>query len=392
MNEYERALALKEETVAHRRHIHQNAEVGLELPKTCTYVKEEMAKCGINLVPCGHGLTATIGQGGKTILLRADMDALPMQDLSGEPFACPTGTEAHCCGHDLHTAMLMTAAKILKEQEADLKGTVKLMFQPAEEIFLGGKDMIAAGILENPHVDAALAYHVTPGNFPVGLFLYNDSGLGMMASVDVFRITITGKGAHGAMPHTSIDPINIGVHIHQALQTLIAREADAQKTCVLTIGQFLASGAPNIIPNSAILEGTLRTNDRDQRALLVRRIKEVAQGVAATFGGSAEVEILSDAAPVICPPDLVHEMVGYMQNSGIPGIMGLNAMVATGSEDFAEVTERVPSVFMGISAGYMDERGAYPQHNPRVQFNEEVLPIGATCLAVCARRWLENHA
>lgn len=147
-----------------------------------------------------RGVTATLGNGGRVLLLRADMDGLPMPEESGEAFACPTGKTAHTCGHDFHAAMLLSAARILKEQESKLKGTVKFMFQPAEETFQGSKNMIEHGILENPKVDAALAYHVSPGKMPVGLFMYNDKGT-MMYSVDGFKITVKGKGSHGAYPH-----------------------------------------------------------------------------------------------------------------------------------------------------------------------------------------------
>lgn len=157
MNYYERALELKDETIANRRHIHKNAETGLDLPKTKAYVMEKLTEYGLEPKDCGYGVTATLGKGGKVLLLRADMDALPMPEESGEEFACPTGKEAHTCGHDFHAAMLLTAAKMLKEKEDTLEGTIKFMFQPAEETFEGSKNMIENGILENPPVDAALA-------------------------------------------------------------------------------------------------------------------------------------------------------------------------------------------------------------------------------------------
>ena len=162
MDFYERALELKEETIANRRYMHQHAETGLYLPKTKEYVMNKLQEYGLDPKPCGEGVTATLGHGGKVLLLRADMDALPMPEESNEPFACTTGN-AHACGHDFHAAMLLTAAKMLKEKEETLEGTVKFMFQPAEETFEGSKNMIANGILENPKVDAALAYHVSPG-------------------------------------------------------------------------------------------------------------------------------------------------------------------------------------------------------------------------------------
>ena len=390
MNYYERALELKDETIANRRHIHKNAETGLDLPKTKAYVMEKLTEYGLEPKDCGYGVTATLGKGGKVLLLRADMDALPMPEESGEEFACPTGKEAHTCGHDFHAAMLLTAAKMLKEKEDTLEGTIKFMFQPAEETFEGSKNMIENGILENPPVDAALAYHVSPGKMPIGLFMYNDKDT-MMYSVDGFKITIHGKGSHGAYPHVGVDPINIGVHIHLALQELIARESDPTHSCVLTIGQFAGGTAANIIPETAVLQGTIRTNKPEARELLVRRMKEVAEKTAAVYNGTVDIEMISEVPPLICNPKLTDEVVGYMQELGIPGLTPYPGISASASEDFAVIAEKVPSTFMYLSAGYLDERGQYPAHHPKAQFNEDVCPIGAACLAQCASQWLKNN-
>ena len=390
MNYYERALELKDETIANRRHIHKNAETGLDLPKTKAYVMEKLTEYGLEPKDCGYGVTATLGKGGKVLLLRADMDALPMPEESGEEFACPTGKEAHTCGHDFHAAMLLTAAKMLKEKEDTLEGTIKFMFQPAEETFEGSKNMIENGILENPPVDAALAYHVSPGKMPIGLFMYNDKDT-MMYSVDGFKITIHGKGSHGAYPHVGIDPINIGVHIHLALQELIARESDPTHSCVLTIGQFAGGTAANIIPETAVLQGTIRTNKPEARELLVRRMKEVAEKTAAVYNGTVDIEMISEVPPLICNPKLTDEVVGYMQELGIPGLTPYPGISASASEDFAVIAEKVPSTFMYLSAGYLDERGQYPAHHPKAQFNEDVCPIGAACLAHCASQWLKYN-
>lgn len=390
MNYYERALELKDETIANRRHIHKNAETGLDLPKTKAYVMEKLTEYGLEPKDCGYGVTATLGKGGKVLLLRADMDALSMPEESGEEFACPTGKEAHACGHDFHAAMLLTAAKMLKEKEDTLEGTIKFMFQPAEETFEGSKNMIENGILENPPVDAALAYHVSPGKMPIGLFMYNDKDT-MMYSVDGFKITIHGKGSHGAYPHVGVDPINIGVHIHLALQELIARESDPTHSCVLTIGQFAGGTAANIIPETAVLQGTIRTNKPEARELLVRRMKEVAEKTAAVYNGTVDIEMISEVPPLICNPKLTDEVVGYMQELGIPGLTPYPGISASASEDFAVIAEKVPSTFMYLSAGYLDERGQYPAHHPKAQFNEDVCPIGAACLAHCASQWLKNN-
>ena len=388
MNYYERALELKQDTVADRRWFHTNAEVGLHMPKAKAYVMDKLRQYGIEPRECGEGVTATLGKGGKTILLRADMDALPMAEQSGESFACPTGEAAHACGHDNHAAMLLTAARMLKENEDSLEGTVKFMFQPAEETFQGGRNMIEHGILDG--VDAALAYHVGPGKMPVGIFMYNAGGT-MMFSNDGFTITVKGHGGHGAYPHTSVDPINIGVHIHLALQELIARESDPSWSCVVTVGQFTAGSAPNIIPDTAVLRGTIRADKAEAREKLVRRVREVAQSVAAVYGGSAEVEMATGVPPLICDGKMVEEIAGYMQELNFPGAMPYPGVQASASEDFALVAEKVPATFMYLSAGYLDERGDWPAHNPKVRFNEDALPIGAACLAHCAVRWLQNN-
>lgn len=388
MNYLERANALKEETIANRRFMHENAEAGLNLPVTKAYVMEKLSEYGLEPKECGHGVTATLGHGGKVLLLRADMDALPMKEASGLPFASKTDC-AHTCGHDFHAAMLLTAAKMLKENESKLEGTVKFMFQPAEETFEGSKNMIENGILEEPKVDAALAYHVSTGKMPVGMYMYN-SKTTMMFSVDGFRITVKGKGAHGAYPHLAVDPINIAVHIYLGLQELIAREANPNHACVLTIGHFEAGTVNNIIPEKALLEGTIRTNNPESRELLVRRMKEAAAKTAEVYGGSVEIEMISEVPPLICDPKFTEEIIGYMKELN-PQWMAYPGIEASASEDFAVIAEKVPSAFMYLSAGFTDERGQYSAHQPQTQFNEDVCPMGASCLAHCATEWLKNN-
>lgn len=390
MDFYKKALEYREETIAHRRWFHQHAETGLHMPKGQAYVLETLKGYGIDAKVCGNGVTAIIGSKGKCILLRADMDALPMCEESGLPFACPTGKEAHTCGHDFHAAMLLTAAKILKEQENNLQGTVKLMFQPAEETFEGARNMIEHGILEDPKPEAALAFHVTSGQMPVGIYIYNNTGT-MMNSVDGFRIKIQGKGAHGAYPHDAIDPINIGVHIHLALQELMARESNPAHSCVVTVGHFNGGTTANIIPDTATLEGTIRTNHPDGRELLVRRMKEVSAKTAEVFGGSAVVEMLSEVPPLICDPALTTELASYMKELTFPNNQEYPGMTASASEDFALIAAKIPGTMMYLSAGFPDARGAYPAHNPKVQFNEDVCPIGVSGYVHCAVEWLKNH-
>ncbi len=387
MDYFERAQACVQELQENRRYFHTHAEAGLHTPKAKAYVMEKLREYGLKPRECGEGVTATVGKGGKVLLLRADMDALPMAEESGLPFACPTGEQAHTCGHDFHAAMLLTAAKLLKEDEASLQGTVKFMFQPAEETFEGSRNMIEHGILDDPKPDAALAYHVSPGKLPIGTYLYNDSGA-MMFSVDTFTIQIQGKGSHGAYPHLSIDPINIGAHIYLALQELIARESDPNDACLLTVGQFTAGSAANIIPDTAVLKGSLRTNKQAAREKLVRRLREVSEATAAVYGGTAQVEFTCSVPTLACDKALTQAIVGYMNELPIPNAVGYSGISASASEDFSLIAQRIPSTFMYLSAGFADARGDYPAHNPKVQFNEEVLPIGAAYLAHCAARWL----
>ena len=391
MSYYDRALEMKDELVANRRYLLENAEVGLTLPKTRAFIEEKLREYGIEPQRCGEGVTGLIGKGGKVLLLRADMDALAMPEESGLPFASKDPKAAHCCGHDMHATMLLGAAKMLKEHESELKGTIKLMFQPGEECLNGSLNMLEHGILENPKVDAALAYHVGPGQLPIGMFMYNDNST-MMFSNNSLKIKVKGKGGHGALPQNCIDPISIGAHIIIALQEIIAREFDPHDACVITVGTFHAGTAMNIIPEEAELTGTLRADTKEAQQKLMKRVKEVAEATAKVYGADTEVEIDAGGPPLICDPSTTKEFVGYMRELKLPETMEYPNISASASEDFAFVAEQVPSTFMYLSSGYMDERGAYSAHNPKVQFNEEVLPRGAAYLAHCAQRWLEEHA
>lgn len=385
-----RANELQEEFIQNRRHLHKYAQVGMNLEKTADFVAIKLMEMGIEVNrPIASGVVATIGQGEKTILLRADMDALPMREESGLDFASEAEA-AHTCGHDLHTAMLLGAAKLLKENEEKIKGTVKLMFQPGEEIFAGAKAMIAAGVLENPKPDVALAYHVGPGSIPLGLFMYNDTSALMYAN-DGFRITIKGKGAHGSYPQDSIDPINIGAHIYTALQEILAREVDPSIPSVLTIGKFQSGTAGNIIPETAVLEGSIRTPSKEMRELMLGRLKEITQGIAMSFRGVAEVEMLSQVPPLICNSEFTKDICKYMSELEIQGQMPIPDTKAQASDDFAVILDQIPGCYIFLSAGFPGEEIA-PSHNPKVRFNEGVLPQGAAYFAHCATRWLEENS
>ena len=388
MDEIQHAEALRDELVRDRRYFHETAEVGLDVPLARAYILKRLGELGVEAQVCGAGVRAELGHGGPVLLLRADFDALPMPEESGLPFQSRTPGHCHACGHDLHAAMLLGAARLLKAREAALPGTVRLMFQPGEECFLGARSMIDAGILAEPRPEAALACHVAAGRAAPGAVFCQKSGT-MMLSVDEFSVLLRGRGAHGAYPEHAVDPITMGVALHQALQGLRGRESGAYAAGVLTVGQFTAGSAPNILPDTALLRGTLRTGDEKTRLRLKRRLRETAAGVAAVYGGTAEVEFTSSAPALLCDPALTGELTGYAAELGLTVRDGVRSGA---SEDFAAVAAEVPATFLYLTAGFPDARGDVPAHNPKVQFNEDVLPLGAALLSYCARRWLEKRA
>ena len=361
----------------------------MDTPATVDFIMQRLTQMGYQPQKCGvSGVTATVGKGGKTILLRADMDGLPMGEDSGLEFASKVPGRAHTCGHDCHAAMLLTAAQILKEHEDSLEGTVKFMFQPGEEVFGGAADMIAAGILENPKVDAALAMHLFPV-FDLGFLGYRAKEL--MASVDGFEITITGVGCHGAQSFNGVDPINIGAHLHIALQELIAREIDSNEMALLTIGKFVAGDAANIIPQTAVLQGTIRTLSATTRKFLLQRLKEVTEGVAKTFRGSATIKMLSEVPVNYCEPAVVQGHIDHIRKEYGEMLDIQEVKPLQGSEDFALVAAQVPSTYFIVGAGFPGEDKVRAVHNPKVEFNEKALPNGAAIYAECAMNWLKTH-
>lgn len=390
MDYLKRSEELFEETVENRRHLHQMPELGLELPETTAFIMEKLTEMGYDPKPCGGGVVACVGKtGGKTVLLRGDVDALPMKEESGLPFASQR-ENAHTCGHDIHGAMLLTAAKMLKENEAALDGMVKLMFQSGEEPLTGARSMIADGLLQDPRPDVALGYHVVAGSMPMGLFVYNREGT-LMNSSDNFIIDIQGKGGHGAYPDACIDPINIAAHMILALESVVAREIKSTQASVLTIGKVTAGDAPNIIPDQAQLQGTLRCDSEKERKFILQRLSEVVDAVAKMYRGSATITMLAGTPPLICDPQLVDDFVGYMRELDVPGQCEHVGMHAASSEDFSAVLSEIPGAYMFLSAGFTDGRETYNQHHPKVEFNEEVMKSGAAYLAHCATRWLEEH-
>ena len=397
------AEKISEVIVKERRSLHQMPGTGFDIGDTLAFVKKELEDMGYAPKPCGRaGLVALAGgkKPGKVFLLRADMDGLPIREEADLDFASKNG-RMHACGHDMHTAMLLGAARLLKEHEEEIEGSIKLMFQPAEEVFEGSKDMIEAGLLENPRVDAALMIHVMANMpFPAGTVVVSAPGVSAPAA-DYFDIKVQGKGCHGSMPNTGVDPLTAAAHILISLQEIHARELAMGEKAVLTIGTMNAGTASNVIPDTVTMGGTLRTFDEESRSTIKKRMAGIAQGVAQAFRAEAEVifgsgcpTLVNDRDMSLCCERYVKELLG-------PGkafsVTELNAMgggsssKTAGSEDFAYVSQQVPSVMLALASGQPDKGYCYPQHHPMVKFDESALPGGSAVYAYTAMRWLEEH-
>ena len=397
------ALGYENEITERRHYLHRHAELGFDLTETVAFVKSELTAMGYEPKDCGKsGVVVTVGgkKPGKVFLIRGDMDALPMKEEADVDF--PSETEyMHACGHDMHASMLLGAAKLLKDHEDEIEGTVKLLFQPAEEIFAGANDMIEAGVLQNPDVDAALMIHVMAGvPFPTGSVIVSDGGISAPGA-DYFDIRVQGKGCHGSMPNTGVDPVTVAAHIVTALQEIHARELALVDEAVLTIGTIHAGQAANVIPDVVTMSGTIRTYDEEVRAFLKQRMKEIAEGIALSFRATAEVSFGKGCPVLNNNPDLSAATAGYMREllgptkaftaGQIVAMSGGSGNKSAGSEDFAYVSQKVPSIMLALAAGEPSKGYCYPQHHPMVKFDDSVLAQGSAVYAYAAMRWLEEH-
>ena len=397
------AEKISEIIIKERRTLHQIPGVEFDIGDTLAFVKKELEDMGYGPKPCGRaGLVALAGgkRPGKVFLLRADMDGLPIREEADLDFASKNG-RMHACGHDMHTAMLLGAARLLKEHEEEIEGAIKLMFQPAEEVFEGSKDMIESGLLENPRVDAALMIHVMANMpFPAGTVVVSAPGVSAPAA-DYFDIKVQGKGCHGSMPNTGVDPLTAAAHILISLQEIHARELAMGEKAVLTFGTMNAGTASNVIPDTVTMGGTLRTFDEESRSYIKNRMGEIAQAVAHAFRAEAEVIFGSGCPTLVNDKEMSLSCERYVKELLGPGkafsVTELNAMgggsssKTAGSEDFAYVSQQVPSVMLALASGQPDKGYCYPQHHPMVKFDESALPGGSAVYAYTALRWLEEH-
>lgn len=387
----EKALEIRDDIVKNRREIHQNPELGFNLDKTIALVVDRLKSYGYEPKIVGKaGVTATVGSGSPVILLRGDMDALAMDEATGLEFASTNGA-THSCGHDGHTSMLLGAARILKENEENLKGTVKFMFQPAEEILGGAIDMIENGILEDPKVDAAVAMHIYAGESESKMGnIYIARGQAM-SSADAFKIKVKGKNAHGSTPEQGIDAIITACNIAIGLQTIIAREVSMFDNCVVLVGKISGGDTVNTTAGHATVEVSARANNEKSRAFLMKRIEEIAKGVAQTYRAEVEVEHTMGAPSMFNNVELVDDIVEFAKD--IIGEDNINITpMKSGTEDFAYVGLEVPAVMINIGAGTPEEGYEFGMHNPGMQFSEDILPIGSSLYAEVATKYLEKYS
>ncbi|OUQ76167.1 amidohydrolase [Flavonifractor sp. An100] len=392
MNFATRAAELKEAIIAHRHYLHQHAELSFQEKETTAYLVEQLTKLGIPVQSFDDytGCIATIQgwQPGKTVLLRADIDALPIQENSGVEFESIHPGIMHACGHDCHASMLLGAAQLLWEQREQLKGTVKLLFQAAEEVFVGSHYYWDKGYLSD--VDAAMGMHVWP-TVDSGKLCVQDGPL--MASCDNFKITVHGVSAHGSQPHNGRDAIVAASAIICNLQTIVSRINDPLNSLVVSVGTIKAGTQFNIITDTAVMEGTVRAHTTEARSLVEENMRRIVDATALAMGCTAEIEY-NYLEPPVRNDDLALNKIAREAAKTLYGEDVLRSTaLATGSEDFSYIMEKIPSS-MFVFLGCRDEETGcvYPVHNEKFKINENILPAGAAEYAQFAADYLDKHA
>ena len=386
------ALDIKEEAIENRRHLHQHPELSFEEYETVAFVESRLRQIGIEKIEkkAVTGLTALIegkNPEKKIIALRADMDALPIFEQNDVTYKSTKDGVMHACGHDVHTSSLLGTAKILHQLKNEFEGTVKLIFQPGEEKAPGGASfMIKDKALENPKPGAIFGQHVMP-LIPVGKIGFR-SGM-YMASADEIYLTVRGKGGHGAMPETLIDPVLIASHIIVALQQIISRNADPKIPSVLSFGKVIANGATNVIPNEVTLEGTFRTLDESWREKAKELIAKMATGIAEAMGGSVDVNIMHGYPFLKNDPDLTSRAsVAAKEYMGEENVVDLDLWMA--AEDFSYYTHEMAGCFYRLGTRNEQKGITSGVHTPTFDIDEDALEIGTGLMAWLALKELES--
>ncbi len=373
-------LIEKESLFADCNFLYENPECGFKLTKTKAYVKKRLEEMGIEAFDCGKcGVTATIGKGSKCLLLRADMDAI---DLDGKG-------AFHGCGHHMHTAMLLGAASLIKKMEHKLTNTIKLMFQPAEEILEGAKDMIACGVLENPVPRAAFMLHVATGvDLPCGTVVFPESGTIAPAAV-YFDVDILGKGCHGSQPSHGIDPIIAGAHVVTAIDNIVSKEISREERAVITVGSFHSGKASNAIASKAVIGGTFRSFSGKTMEFIKERLTCISHNICQGFRAHGRLTFRAECPPLVNDAGVrertlslakeLFESDMILDASNLP-----SAEKGAGSEDFAYVSQKIPAVMVSLVAGSKADGYNYPLHHPEVRFDKNALPFGSALMAYWA--------
>jgi amidohydrolase len=383
---------LADSVIELRRMLHQWPELGFQEQRTSALVAERLQALGLE-VRTGIAQTGVLGvlrgdKEGKTVLLRADMDGLPIEEASGAAYASQNHGVMHACGHDGHTAILLTVAKVLAQRRQQFSGTVKFAFQPAEELPPGGaKGMIEEGVLENPGVDAAFGLHLW-NSLPVGKIGVDEGPI--MASVDRFDIVIKGVGGHGAYPHTGVDPIVAGSHVVAALQTVVSREVPPLAPVVVTVGKFQGGTAFNVIPSQAELSGTVRTVDARIRQEMPARLERIVRGI--TSGLRAEYAFDYAFGYPVTVNDVNKAQFARQVAAAIVGDANVvSAGMTMGAEDMSYFLQAVSGCYLRLGSGNPDKGLIHPHHSALFNFDEAALPIGVDLLAQLTLAYLSGR-
>lgn len=378
-----------EQVVLDRRHLHAHPELGFQERETAAFVAERLRSLGLE-VQTGVAQTGVVGllRGalpGKTVLLRADIDALPIQEQNEVPYRSQVAGVMHAGGHDGHTAILLNTARVLAERRDRLAGAVKFVVQPSEEAPPGGAiKMIEEGVLEHPHVDAAFGLHLGQ-NLPLGTIMARPGPIS--AASDRFQIDVAGKGGHAARPHLAVDAALISAQVLVALHTLVAREVNPMLPAVVTVGLIQAGTVSNVIPESGRLEGTVHTYDPELRQMLAQRVQEVATGVAGAMRAECVCQYQFGYPSVVNDPAMT-ELVAAVARGMIDPELVILGEQGMGGEDFAYFLKHVPGCFFRVGTRN-DERGLiYGHHHPRFDIDEAALPLGIDMFVRVVERYL----
>ncbi len=384
-------LELQTSLVQWRRDFHRFPELGFKERRTATAIAEKLTAWGIphQTGIAETGIVATIAgkkQGSNKVLaIRADMDALPIQEENIVSYRSQIDGLMHACGHDGHTAIALGTAKYLWEHRADFSGTVKIIFQPAEEGPGGAKPMIAAGVLENPKVDAVIGLHIW-NNLPLGTVGVRVGAL--MAATEFFHCKIIGRGGHGALPHQTIDSILVAAQVVNTIHTIVSRNVSPIESAVISIGEFHAGSATNIIADSAMLSGTVRFFNPEVGIKLAFRLEEAIAGVCAAHGATYELKYTKLYPPVI-NDRAIADLVRSVAETVIETPAGIVPECQTmGGEDMSFFLEAVPGCYFFLGSANPDKGLAYPHHHPRFNFDEAVLATGVEIFARCVEKFL----